>query len=43
MTNGEQKVLWRGVSAGTLIGMAIGGMIALVIVMKSELFARLIG
>ena len=43
MTIGEQKVLWRGVAAGTLIGMAIGGMIALVIAMKLELFARLIG
>jgi len=43
MTIGEQKVLWRGVAAGTLIGMAIGGMIALVVAMKLELFARLIG
>lgn len=34
MTNGEQKVLWRGVAAGTLIGLAIGAMIALVIVMN---------
>jgi tetrahydromethanopterin S-methyltransferase subunit F len=42
MTNGEQKVLWRGVAAGTLIGLAIGGMIALVIAMKLEFFARLI-
>lgn len=42
MTNGEQKVLWRGVAAGTMIGLAVGGMIALTIVMKSEFFARLI-
>ena len=42
MTSGEQKVLRRGVAAGTLIGLAIGGMIALVIAMKPELFAGLI-
>ncbi len=42
MTNGEQKVLWRGVTAGTLIGLAIGGMIAVVIAIKPELLARLI-
>jgi hypothetical protein len=42
MTNGEQKVLWRGVAAGALLGLAIGGMIALVIAMKPELFAGLI-
>jgi hypothetical protein len=41
MTNGEQKMLWRGVAAGTMIGMAIGGMIALLIAMKPELFAGL--
>ncbi len=37
MTNGEQKVLWRGVAAGTLIGLAIGGLIALFIAMKPAL------
>jgi hypothetical protein len=42
MTNGEQKMLWRGVAAGTLMGLAIGGMIALVIAMKPELFAGLV-
>ncbi len=42
MTNGEQKVLWRGVAAGTILGLAIGGMIALVIAMKPELVAGLI-
>ncbi|MGH8178690.1 MAG: hypothetical protein ACREV5_20725 [Steroidobacter sp.] len=42
MTNGEQEVLWRGVAAGTFIGLAIGGMIALVIAMKPEFLAGLI-
>jgi hypothetical protein len=42
MTHGEQRMLWRAVAAGTIIGMAIGGMIALVIAMKPELFAALI-
>ena len=42
MTTSEQKVFWRGVAAGTLLGLAIGGMIALVIAMKPELFAGLI-
>jgi hypothetical protein len=42
MTHGERRMLWRGVAAGTIIGMAIGGMIALVIAMKPELFAALI-
>jgi hypothetical protein len=41
MTDGEQKMLWRGVAAGTMIGLVIGGMIALVIAMKPELFAGL--
>lgn len=42
MTNRELQVLRRGVAAGTLLGLAIGGMIALVIAMKPELFAGLI-
>ena len=42
MTGGEQKMLWRGVAAGTLIGLAIGGMIALVVAVRPELFAGLI-
>ena len=42
MTTGEQKVLWRGVAAGMLMGLGIGGMIALVIAMRPELFAALI-
>ncbi len=43
MTNGEHKLLIRGVAAGTLMGMAMGGMIALLIAMKPEFFAALIG
>ena len=42
MTTSEQKVLVRGVAAGTLIGLALGLMIALFIAMKPDLFARLI-
>jgi tetrahydromethanopterin S-methyltransferase subunit F len=42
MTNGEQKMLWRGVAAGTVMGVAIGLIIALFIVMKPELFAALV-
>jgi hypothetical protein len=42
MTNGEQKVLWRGVAAGTIVGLALGLMIALFIAMKPDLFAGLI-
>jgi hypothetical protein len=42
MTNGEEKVLKRGVAAGTLIGLAIGGMIALMIALKPEFFAALV-
>jgi hypothetical protein len=42
MTNGEQKVLARGIAAGTVMGMAVGLMIALFITMKPEFFAALI-
>jgi hypothetical protein len=42
MTKGERKALWRGVAAGTLIGLGIGGIIALLIAMKPALFAGLI-
>lgn len=42
MTHGEQKMLRRGVAAGTILGIAIGGMIALVVAMKPELIAALI-
>ena len=42
MTNGEQRMLWRGLAAGTIMGLALGGMIASVIAMKPHLFAGLI-
>jgi hypothetical protein len=42
MTNGEQKMLWRGVAAGTLVGLALGGMVALCIAVKPVFFAGLI-
>lgn len=42
MTNGEQKMLWRGVAAGTIVGLALGLMITLFIAMKPALFAGLI-
>jgi hypothetical protein len=42
MTNGEQKVLVRGVAAGAVMGLALGLMIALFIAIKPELFAGLV-
>jgi len=42
MTNGEQKVLWRGLAAGTILGLTLGLMVALVIAIKPESFAGLI-
>jgi tetrahydromethanopterin S-methyltransferase subunit F len=42
MTNNEQKVLVRGVAAGTIMGVAIGLMLALVIAMKPAFFAGLV-
>jgi len=42
MTKGEHRMLTRGVAAGTLIGLAIGGLIALFIAVKPEFFAGLI-
>jgi len=41
MTNNEQKMLWRGVAAGTVVGLALGLIMALIIAMKPELFAAL--
>ena len=43
MTEGEQKMLVRGIAAGMIMGLVIGLMIALFIRMKPELFAGLIG
>ena len=42
MTQGEQKMLRRGVAAGTLIGLVIGGLIAIAIVTRPELFGALV-
>jgi hypothetical protein len=42
MTSGEQRMLWRGLAAGMIMGLAIGGMIALAIAMKPQLFAGLL-
>ncbi len=42
MTDREQRVLERGVAAGTIMGLAIGLLIALFIAMKPEFFAGLI-
>ncbi|HEX4039677.1 MAG TPA: hypothetical protein VHX37_16590 [Acidobacteriaceae bacterium] len=42
MTNGEQKMLWRGVGAGTMIGLAMGLMTALFIAVRPGLFGALI-
>jgi len=42
MTSGEQKMLVRGVAAGTIMGLALGLMIALCIAMKPQFFAGLI-
>ena len=41
MTNGERKVLVRGVAAGTILGLALGGIIALAIAIRPELLAAL--
>ena len=38
MTHGEQKMLRRGIAAGTLIGLAIGGMVASIIALRPEIF-----
>jgi hypothetical protein len=42
MTTGEQKMLGRGVAAGTLMGLAIGGIIALFIALNPAFFASLV-
>ena len=42
MTNGEQRMLNRGVAAGMLVGLAIGLITALIIAIRPELFAWMI-
>lgn len=42
MTGGEQKMLWRGLAAGTMVGLALGLLIALFIAMQPQLFAGLV-
>ena len=42
MTQGEQKMLRRGAAAGILIGLAIGGLVAITIAMRPELFGALV-
>ena len=42
MTNGEQTMLVRGVAAGTIMGVAIGLILALFMAMKPAFFAGLI-
>lgn len=42
MTKAEQRILRRGVAAGTLMGLALGGILALFIAMKPALFAALV-
>ena len=41
MTNGEHKMLLRGVAGGTLMGMVLGLMLALVIALRPEFFSGL--
>jgi hypothetical protein len=42
MTTSEKKLLWRGVAAGTIMGLALGLIIALFIALRPELFRALI-
>lgn len=42
VTNGEQRMLSRGVAAGTLMGVAIGVMIAFFIMAKPDFFAAFV-
>jgi hypothetical protein len=42
MTTSEQKMLVRGVAAGTIMGVVIGLMIGLFIAIRPELFRALI-
>jgi hypothetical protein len=42
VTSSEQKMLMRGVAGGTIMGLALGLMIALFIAMRPDLVAGLI-
>jgi len=42
MTSGEQKMMVRGLAAGTILGLAIGLIIALFIAIRPDLFRGLI-
>jgi hypothetical protein len=42
MTQGESKLFWRGVGAGTMIGLAFGLISALFIALRPEFFVALI-
>ncbi len=41
VTDGERKMLMRGVAAGVLVGIGIGLILALFIAMRPELFGAL--
>jgi F0F1-type ATP synthase assembly protein I len=43
MTTSERKMLNRGIAAGTMVGVAIGLLLALFIAMKPEFFAAVTG
>lgn len=42
MTTSERRMLNRGLAVGTILGLAIGGMIALLIAIRPDLFAALL-
>lgn len=42
MTKAEQKILNRGLAAGTLLGLGIGAIIALLIAIRPELFTAIV-
>ncbi|WP_264295417.1 hypothetical protein [Altererythrobacter sp. CC-YST694] len=39
----ERKMIWRGVATGTLMGLGLGGILALFIALRPEMFAGLAG
>jgi len=42
MTSGEHNALMRGVAAGTIMGVAIGLILAMFVVLEPEFFAALL-